>query len=47
MRAQLGDMLSRRINAGVSERFIAGGGVDVREILEGDGPFLGNVGRLL
>ncbi|KAI0193106.1 DEAD/DEAH box helicase [Astrocystis sublimbata] len=42
MRAELRDLLSRRINAGVSERYIANGTVDVDELLRGaKGEFLG------
>ncbi|KAI1268160.1 DEAD/DEAH box helicase [Xylariaceae sp. FL1019] len=44
MRAELRDLLSRRVNAGVSERYIANGLVDVDELLRGaKGDFLGKV----
>ncbi|KAI3392252.1 hypothetical protein diail_5940 [Diaporthe ilicicola] len=48
LRAQLRQLLSKRVNAGVSERYIAGGAVDVDELLkEGvKGNFLGKVGGL-
>ncbi|KAL1871640.1 ATP-dependent RNA helicase [Diaporthe australafricana] len=49
LRAQLRQLLSKRVNAGVSEKYIAGGGgVDMDELLkEGvKGNFLGNVGGL-
>ncbi len=35
MRAQLKEMLQKRINLGVSERYLAGGNVDVDALLEG------------
>ncbi|KAI0164045.1 ATP-dependent RNA helicase MAK5 [Xylariaceae sp. FL1272] len=44
LRAELRDLLSRRVNAGVSERYIANGLVDVDELLRGaKGDFLGKV----
>ncbi|KAI1338913.1 ATP-dependent RNA helicase MAK5 [Xylariaceae sp. FL0016] len=44
LRAELRDLLSRRINAGVSERYIATGLVDIDELLRGaKGEFLGKV----
>lgn len=48
LRAQLRELLSRRVNAGVSERYIAGGGVDMDELLRDGvkGNFLGQVGGL-
>ncbi|KAG6363800.1 hypothetical protein INS49_008903 [Diaporthe citri] len=48
LRAQLRELLSRRVNAGVSERYIAGGGVDMDELLRDGvkGNFLGSVGGL-
>ncbi|KAJ2989385.1 hypothetical protein NUW58_g3498 [Xylaria curta] len=42
MRAELRDLLSRRVNAGVSEKYIANGLVDIDELLRGaNGDFLG------
>lgn len=47
MRAQLKQLLSKRVNAGVSERYIASGTVDMDELLRGaDGDFLGKVDGL-
>ncbi|KAI0973437.1 ATP-dependent RNA helicase MAK5 [Xylaria arbuscula] len=47
MRAELRDLLSRRVNAGVSEKYIANGLVDVDELLRGaNGNFLGKVASL-
>ncbi|KAI1435455.1 DEAD/DEAH box helicase [Xylaria sp. CBS 124048] len=44
MRAELRDLLSRRVNTGVSEKYIANGLVDVDELLRGaNGDFLGKV----
>ncbi|KAI0391742.1 DEAD/DEAH box helicase [Xylariaceae sp. FL0594] len=44
MRAELRDLLSKRINTGVSEKFIANGVVDVDELLKGiRGDFFGKV----
>jgi ATP-dependent RNA helicase DDX24/MAK5 len=45
MRAELRDLLSRRINVGVSERYLTSGGVDVGALLKsnGKGTFLGEV----
>lgn len=47
MRAQLRQLLSKRVNAGVSERYIASGTVDMDELLRGaNGDFLGKVDGL-
>ncbi|KAI1194340.1 ATP-dependent RNA helicase MAK5 [Nemania serpens] len=47
MRAELRDLLSRRVNAGVSEKYIANGLVDIDELLRGaNGDFLGKVDGL-
>ncbi|KAM0276562.1 hypothetical protein ACHAQH_006613 [Verticillium albo-atrum] len=47
MRAHLRELLSKRINAGVSERYITGGKIDVDELLKGaQGDFLGHVDGL-
>ncbi|KAK1573883.1 DEAD/DEAH box helicase [Colletotrichum navitas] len=47
MRAQLRDLLSRRVNAGVSEKYITAGTLDVDELLRGGaGDFLGKVDGL-
>ncbi|POS75954.1 ATP-dependent RNA helicase MAK5 [Diaporthe helianthi] len=48
LRAQLRELLSRRVNAGVSEKYIAGGGVDMDELLRDGvkGNFLGQVSGL-
>ncbi|KAK1986963.1 DEAD/DEAH box helicase [Colletotrichum cereale] len=47
MRAQLRDLLSRRVNAGVSEKYITAGTLDVEELLRGGaGDFLGKVDGL-
>ncbi|KAF3357148.1 hypothetical protein VdG1_05948 [Verticillium dahliae VDG1] len=47
MRAQLRELLSKRVNAGVSERYITGGKIDVEELLRGaKGDFLGHVDGL-
>ncbi|KAI1824272.1 ATP-dependent RNA helicase MAK5 [Xylaria intraflava] len=47
MRAELRDLLSRRINTGVSEKYIANGQVDIDELLRGaNGDFLGKVDGL-
>ena len=44
LKAELKEMLSKRINVGVSERYLTAGGVDVDELLDGRrGEFLGNV----
>jgi len=45
MRAELRDLLSRRVNVGVSERYLTSGGVDVDALLKSDGKgiFLGEV----
>lgn len=42
LRAELKEMLSKRVNVGVSERYLTAGGVDVDELLTGQkGEFLG------
>ncbi|KAL8418929.1 hypothetical protein RB594_002223 [Gaeumannomyces avenae] len=47
LRAQLKQLLSKRVNTGVSERYIANGNVDVHELLSGSkGDFLGKVDGL-
>ncbi|KAL8645419.1 MAG: hypothetical protein Q9210_006717 [Variospora velana] len=48
MKAELKAMLSRRVNVGVSERYLSAGGLDVEELLEGRGrrEFLGRVDGL-
>ncbi|WYZ38019.1 hypothetical protein EsH8_II_001525 [Colletotrichum jinshuiense] len=47
MRAQLRELLSRRVNAGVSEKYITSGNVDIEELLRGgQGDFLGKVDGL-
>ncbi|KAI0907386.1 P-loop containing nucleoside triphosphate hydrolase protein [Ustulina deusta] len=47
MRGELRDLLSRRVNTGVSEKYIANGLVDIDELLRGaNGNFLGKVGSL-
>ncbi|KAK2769960.1 ATP-dependent RNA helicase mak5 [Colletotrichum kahawae] len=47
MRAQLRELLARRVNAGVSEKYLTSGGVDVDELLRGGGgDFLGKVDGL-
>ncbi|KAI0483812.1 ATP-dependent RNA helicase MAK5 [Xylaria cf. heliscus] len=47
IRAELRNLLSRRINAGVSEKYIANGLVDIDELLRGaNGDFLGKVDGL-
>jgi len=44
LRAQLKHLLSKRVNTGVSERYLASGNVDVDELLRGaKGEFLGSV----
>jgi ATP-dependent RNA helicase DDX24/MAK5 len=45
MRAQLNDLLSQRVNLGVSLRYLAGGNVDIDALLDGqcDSTFLGRV----
>ena len=49
LRAQLRDLLSQRVNTGVSERYITGGRVDIEALLrgEGGGDFLGKVDGLM
>lgn len=45
LKAELKMLLSKRVNQGVSERYITGGGVDIDELLKGSkGEFLGKVG---
>ncbi len=48
MKAELRAMLARRVNVGVSERYLSAGGLDVEELLEGGGreEFLGRVDGL-
>jgi ATP-dependent RNA helicase DDX24/MAK5 len=47
LKAELRELLSRRVNAGVSERYITGSGVDIDELLKGvEGQFLGKVDGL-
>ncbi|TGJ86420.1 hypothetical protein E0Z10_g2390 [Xylaria hypoxylon] len=47
LRAELRDLLSRRVNTGVSEKYIANGLVDIDELLKGaNGDFLGRVNGL-
>ena len=47
MRAELKSLLAKRINVGVSERYLTSGDVDVEAFLEGKGgDFLGTVGGL-
>ncbi|KAI4132015.1 MAG: hypothetical protein LQ341_006316 [Variospora aurantia] len=48
MKAELKAMLARRVNVGVSERYLSAGGLDVEELLEGRGrrEFLGRVNGL-
>ncbi|KAF2799165.1 ATP-dependent RNA helicase MAK5 [Melanomma pulvis-pyrius CBS 109.77] len=48
LRAELKDMLSQRVNVGVSEKYLTSGGIDVDALLEGQGnlEFLGNVDGL-
>ncbi|KAF2802789.1 DEAD-domain-containing protein [Mytilinidion resinicola] len=45
LRAELKDLLSRRVNVGVSEKYLTSGGVDINALLKGDGKgiFLGQV----
>jgi len=44
LRAELRRELGRRVNVGVSERYLSAGGVDVEGLLEGGkGEFLGRV----
>lgn len=44
LRAELKEMLSKRVNVGVSERYLTAGGVDVDELLDGGrGEFLGSM----
>ena len=47
MKAQLRELLSKRVNAGVSERYLTTGKVDIDELLRGaKGDFLGKVDAL-
>lgn len=47
LKAELRELLSRRVNAGVSEMYITGSGVDMDELLKGvEGQFLGKVDGL-
>lgn len=47
LKAELKELLSRRINAGVSEKYITGSGVNIDELLKGvEGQFLGKVDGL-
>ncbi|KAF6804372.1 ATP-dependent rna helicase mak5 [Colletotrichum sojae] len=47
MRAQLRELLSKRVNAGVSEKYITGSNIDLEELLKGGrGDFLGKVDGL-
>ena len=44
LKAELRQELSKRVNVGVSERYLTAGGVDIEELLKGtDGNFLGKV----
>lgn len=44
LRAELREMLGKRVNVGVSERYLTAGGVDVDDLLEGSkGDFLGRL----
>lgn len=45
MKRELKEMLTKRVNVGVSERYLSAGGLDVEELLEGRGrgEFLGRV----
>lgn len=44
LRAELREMLGKRVNVGVSERYLTAGGIDVAELLGGGkGEFLGRV----
>lgn len=36
-RAELGELLAKRVNLGVSERYLAGGGVNVDKLIDGEG----------
>ncbi|PKS11329.1 hypothetical protein jhhlp_003091 [Lomentospora prolificans] len=49
LRAQLRELLERKVNTGVSERYITGGRVDIEALLKADGKgdFLGQAGGLL
>jgi ATP-dependent RNA helicase DDX24/MAK5 len=47
LRGELKGLLAKRVNVGVSERYLTGGGIDVEELLGGGGgEFLGRVGDL-
>ena len=44
LRGELKELLSQRVNVGVSERYLTAGGVDVDELLNGEkGEFLGRI----
>ena len=49
LKAELRELLSHRVNIGVSERYLTSGGIDVNALLseEGNGDFLGAVDGLL
>lgn len=49
LRAQLRELLSQKVNTGVSERYITGGRVDIEAMLRGEGRenFLGQVDGLI
>ncbi|KAI5287979.1 ATP-dependent RNA helicase [Ascosphaera aggregata] len=48
LRAQLRDLLSKKINVGVSEKYLTAGRVDIEALLKGEGStaFLGHVDKL-
>jgi ATP-dependent RNA helicase DDX24/MAK5 len=48
LKAELRDLLSQRVNVGVSERYLTSGGIDVEALMRGDGnlDFLGDAGAL-
>jgi ATP-dependent RNA helicase DDX24/MAK5 len=47
MRAELRELLSKRVNTGVSEKYITGGRVNIEELLQGaGGEFLGKIDGL-
>ncbi|WEW58255.1 ATP-dependent RNA helicase [Emydomyces testavorans] len=48
LRAELRDLLSKKVNVGISERYLTAGRVDVDALLRGEGnhAFLGNVEKL-
>ena len=44
LRAELRQELGKRVNVGVSERYLTAGGMNIDELLSGEqGPFLGNM----